>query len=189
MGDLSRKGDLDVNIVDKTTQISVEVTAEKRLKTETTLVNEYVADGKGFISCVELSVSVSTEFDFFLLKNPSGSGKQIRLDTVFLSAAELSTTVPNIVRWYFNPTITANGTANAIMNRLSSNGASIMNAYSAPTISNRGTHWLTVPYSLSFGRFELRDSFIIDDGDSMLVTVELNKINRIQYFCLAWGEI
>jgi len=148
-----------------------------------------VKDGKGFVATSDaLTVTGSTETDFMLLKNPASSGKYVRFKE-FLFSIDSSTTQGSIVRFYRDPTITANGTSLAA-NKLkkSQSDTAVATIFKTPTISARGT--LLEVFQIGLGVFN-RDLMIarfLEENENMLVTVQGTKVNVVHALTVLWAE-
>jgi len=144
-------------------------------------------DGKAFSAATNLVAIVGTgETDFYLLKNPTGSGKKLRL-LLFTGNIEGGGVgqVSNF-RIYKNPTITTNGTALTIVNKdFTSSTATVMQAFSAPTISARGT-LLDVRTAASPTDFSF--DLILGEGHSVLVSVDATLNNTLHSATAVWVE-
>lgn len=135
-----------------------------------------------------------TEISAFLIRNPTGSGKIIRL--VDLTALLTNTTgTIVIVRMYHNPTITTNGTTLTIKNAShgGSPGATAMNAYSSPTISANGNRIIsgTLLSGTSGGRdlfWTFQGSIAIHPDNNLLITGQPDGTNRQMEMTLRWTE-
>ena len=138
--------------------------------------------------------SSGTQAPAFLIRNPNGSGKIIRLTGL---EALLTNTVGAIaiVRLYHGPTITANGTALTIRNAShgGSPGATAMNAYSGPTISANGNRICggTILSGTSGGRdllLPFKGNIAIHPNNDLLITGQPDGTNRAMELTLRWSE-
>lgn len=148
-------------------------------------------NGKGFaVSTPVLAISSVNEFDFFLLKNPSGSGKLMRLKEIVMSLHETSGSFSSIKIWR-DPTITSDGTALMIFKVKSDQTAtSVAQAFQAPTISSRGTLVNTIQLT-GGGSFirELDLSRYLVDGKNLLISIDPSGINQQHTITMAWLEV
>lgn len=135
-----------------------------------------------------------TEARAFLIRNPNGSGKIIRLTDLQVILTNTVGAIA-IVRMYHGPTITANGTALTIRNAShgGSPGATGMNAYSGPTISANGTRILsgTITSGTSGGRdliLPFDGSIAIHPNNNLLITGQPDGTNRAMELTLRWSE-
>lgn len=175
--------------------------------------NDLVINADGSINCVDASSSLAdqdkifqiattinitgggTENNFFLLKNPSGSGKKIKLIDINIGFTN-TVNVMAIFRLYGNPTITTNGTALTIVpGRIGASvPSSAMTAYSTPTISARGTEYsnFTVaggPSADSSYHLDIDQSILIDPNYNLLITGTPDGTNRAVLITVRWAEV
>lgn len=147
--------------------------------------------GRVFVAGTALtSISLSTEIPLLLLKNPSGSGKYMR---IFRGVFGIdSTQARAIFRLYKSPTITANGTPLPITNQLQSATApaSAMLAFQLPTISNNGTPFSIriVPANQPTHALDLPHLYSVDENENILVTVTNLLINQSAHAAALWIE-
>lgn len=135
-----------------------------------------------------ITISGSSETDFFLLKNPSGSGKNLL--TQFISFGIDSAGNRSVIRGYAAPTITSNGTALTIVNNfVGSAVTTVMQAFSQPTISARGTLATTFIKGASLDSTFIKRSFLMAPNTNILVTVHNSQNNTPIYFSLQWIEV
>ncbi len=129
-----------------------------------------------------------TEHPFIFIRNPGGSGKQIRIRSVTQSI--VSTNKPTTFRAYFNPTVTANGTVETPVNKLSDSViATVALLTTLPTISANGVRVnADVPVA---GVFVVEPGFtmIIAPGDSFLITVQPTVNNTLVNVTMDWAEV
>lgn len=136
-----------------------------------------------------------TENNFLLIRNPSGSGKQLRLIDITIGFTN-TVNVMAYFKLYASPTITANGTTLTVKpGRVgASTPASAVNAYSRPTISVRGTECLNFmvaggPGTPSSWRFEINQSVLLDPNYNILFTGTPDGTNRNILLTFRWAEI
>lgn len=126
----------------------------------------------------------------FLLKNPVGSGKVLRLTRLVL-CTNVSTN-NNIFRLYQNPTITGPGTVLPIVPAWSKSYPSLsaMLAYKVPTVSANGillSNFCVGPTSsLMIG---LDPYFLFEEGKSLLIGVRPNTTGVTFNVNAYWQEI
>jgi hypothetical protein len=148
-----------------------------------------VKAGRGFIITTNIvTVSLSSEADFFLLKNPSGSGKNIRIKELLISI-EASTQQGSVIRIYKNPTITADGTALTIGKLKTGQADGVATAYLSPTISTRGT--LREVFQIGLNTF-LRDYALaryVNENETFLITVQGTKTNVVHALTILYSEV
>jgi hypothetical protein len=148
-----------------------------------------VKAGRGFSTVNEfVTISGQAETDFLLVTNPNGSGKIAYFEEwiyTYNKGAGIS-----IVRVYINPTITSNGTAQAI-NKLKPSGttSTVVSAYRAPTISARGTLRRIIGQS-AVGSFVYHTDLtsLLEPNNSMLFTVQPAANNTDHSMYLSWEE-
>jgi hypothetical protein len=137
------------------------------------------SQGRAFVSTFsQLNISGTAATPIFLLKNPSGSTKNVRIwRTLIMSSA-------NSTFWqvYRNPTITTNGTALAIQNLKLSGPASVVTAFSSPTISANGTLMISTQYGgssiapQSVLEFELAP--FVEQNENLLLVAANSQNNK-----------
>ena len=121
--------------------------------------------------------SGTSETPLLLLNNPNTSSQISALYRAYLSAPQNTTGLStnysyNIYNFYWNPTISANGTQLTISsNRQSINVTSSLLAYKTPTTSNNGTLFKSVVAIGSSEVLNWRNSLWVEPGYSMLITV------------------
>ena len=146
--------------------------------------------GHGFVfTSNSISVSGNTEVDFILLTNPNGSGKTVKVFHLFMSMLAGTTSDYGIFRSYRNPTITSNGTATAVNNITSTGSSSIVNAYLAPTISNRGTLLSSYPVIDSQISIDMEFLLFIPPNESKLITAQPSQTNKLHTVTMRWLEV
>ncbi|GEM_PF-2480009 len=132
-------------------------------------------DGKAFIVTTnKIVVPGTAEFNFFLLKNAAGSGKNIRIKIIMPSFAFPS--ADTTIRIYKNPTITSNGALLSVNNLKSSGGASVgTTAFKLPVAAD-GT--LMDTFQVTGGGFprDFELAFFLEPGENLLITVEPSRM-------------
>lgn len=130
----------------------------------------------------------TTETAFVLVKNPNGSGKTLRITRVFLSTSGSGT-----IRLYHTPTITSNGSTLAINNRYikTSPTATVMTAFTSPTISVNGTIMFLALTTTQLGTFQVFDDqdLILDPNFNILITVQNGANNTPTAVGIEWAEV
>lgn len=136
-----------------------------------------------------------TENNFLLLKNPSGSGKRMRLIDITLGFTN-SINVMAFFKLYASPTVTANGSALTIKpGRIGgSTPASAIEAYFRPTISVRGSEYINLmvsggPGSPSSYHLDFDQSILVDENYAVLLTGTPDGTNRNVLLTLRWAEV
>lgn len=134
----------------------------------------------------------SAETAVLYLKNTSSK-------TMYI-AAHLLTPGPTQGNWvnfnvYYNPTVTANGTSVSIVNLLAgSANASVMSAFTAPTVTSNGVLIDAIPNSVSnstagpFSKRILTPYYIIPPNNSILFTGVAKANNTPVYAVVDWFE-
>lgn len=147
-------------------------------------------DGKVFSFGTNLINMGVAETPFLLFNNPVGSGKIISLLRIVIGANGNQSS-GSIFRFYFNPTITVNGTTLSIVNnRVGSSLTSIATAFSQPTASSNGTFAFPRVFPNAFGSVEIDLSWkpILQAGVSALVTVAAAANNTPVHISFVWSE-
>lgn len=132
-------------------------------------------DGKlYFVNTGFNSIATPTETVYFLIKNPSGSGKVVTLEQMILTTDE-NIGATYRVRLYLNPTITANGTTLTPVNARQVGTVAVSSTtHRSPTISANGT--LVFVTNVTIGN-NLIDagSILLDPNNNYLVTVQTDN--------------
>jgi len=136
-----------------------------------------------------------TENNFLLLKNPSGSGKRLKIIDITIGFTN-TVNVMATFKLYASPTITTNGTALTIKpGRIgASTPSSVIQAYSTPTISARGSEYLNFmvtggPNAPSSYHIEVDQSIIVDANYNILLTGTPDGTNRNVLITIRWVEV
>jgi len=152
-------------------------------------LGQYLAEnGKVYqVTSGVVTVSAAAQTDFALIKNPTGSGKVLRLNVSILTISAVNKS--SFFRFYRNPTTTSNGTALSIFNRKQGGAATAMQAFHTPTISSRGNLFevKNVGTSALVNNFNLE--LMINAGDSILVTAEPSSTNIPHAVSFVWAEV
>lgn len=159
----------------------------------TDIISDLALDNKLFITTLEYTITASTESPVLLIKNPSGSGKILKLQKIELANIH---TVSSFIRFrlYKAPTITTNGTALTISStNVGGSGSTVMQAYSAPTISANGTRlatWATPGGVSAVTSVNVRDAdIILQANQNLLITGHGDGTNRVAVINILWSEI
>lgn len=140
-----------------------------------------------------INMATATEVRLLLLRNPAGSGKVMylqRLQVLLTNNANSS----GVIRGYIAPTITSNGTTQTPVNTNVGGGgaASVVNAFSSPTISVVGTMAFATRVQGGDGAqptdFDFDGSTAINPGVDVLVTGLPDGTNREVIITLLWLE-
>lgn len=134
-----------------------------------------------------INVTTPTETDFFLLKNPSGSGIVATLQQLVMSSDE-NIGATYRVRVYKNPTITTNGTAVTPVNARQVGAAAVVcTTFRSPAISARGT--LTYVTNFTIGNPIVEPgTLLLDPNNNYLVTLQTDNTANFN-LCLIFSEL
>lgn len=149
----------------------------------------YTENGKAFqVTSTFLTLSGSSETDFMLFRNPTGSGKNVEVKRFFYTYTKGSAIA--LMRLYYGPTITNVGTARTV-EKMKIGGATspVCLVYTQPTISNRGTllraignssvQTLILDYDLAL---------FLPPATDLLVTIQPASNNTDHSVGLEWAE-
>lgn len=146
--------------------------------------------GKGYSATISaLNIDTVSEYALLLLKNPSSNGAQFLIThfNVYLD----STVTDTIVSIYANPTITSNGTSLTARSAkiTESPPSATAEVYRSSTASAFGglLSFYAVPANHSSQGHNR--TFIVDPGNSLLVTVKNSIISIPTYFQIYWVEV
>lgn len=134
----------------------------------------------------DITVGSITETAVFLLKNPSGSGKTVKVDQVFYSG--LGGTNINQFRFYFDPTVTANGTSVPAVGSKQIGQASLSSTlFKSPTVTANGTHFLAVKsQGAGTQNIDFEFGLFVEANHTLLITtiigVIANPVNLAIFF-------
>lgn len=155
----------------------------------------YKADAKQFYWCsYAFNLASSGEKMAMYFRNPSGSGKTIRIVDLTLS---LSNTVGSmaIVRLYVNPTVTANGTAQSANPGYvgGSQAAAVALVTSAPTVTANGTLYgaehVAGGTSGCTNTVDIAECILLAANNSLLITGDPDGTNRNLLITITWVEV
>lgn len=151
--------------------------------------------GNSFIAGVKSAAIGSTaETPYFLMINPSSNAPSSAFKSMFNYVRKLSviTTTSAIAtfRFYLNPTITSDGIAVIPLNlRFNPNSAaSVMQTFSLPAISSNGTFIADLAVTSGGGIGISNLLFVLDPGQSILVTITESTGTVPVAFETAWNE-
>lgn len=164
---------LDVNVVSSTFQSTTFADAGKMFVVATPQTN---------------ITPSGTETPFLLIRNPAASGKTLKLRN-FIEGV-VSTNKPTTFRLYFNPTVTANGTAQTIRNKQSGSAtAAVALATTSPTVTAFG-NLLNIAVVVA-GVFIVPEDFTlqIPANNSILLTVNATVNNTEVTATVDWAEV
>lgn len=146
--------------------------------------------GKMFSTNFEVTGIGATQIPLVLFRNPSGSGKLVKLYRLTLS--NLHTVNSFIrVRAYVAPTVTSDGTSNGVGCTLIGGAAPAAVAFTSPTVSANGTRvtQYVVPAFAAPTQIEINFIYILPANTQMLITGEADGTNRILGGSLIWAEV
>lgn len=152
----------------------------------------YVEQGKGYVADTGfVTISGTSENDIFLLKNPSGSGKTVRIKHICSSIVATVTGDGHRLKLYAGPTITSDGTALTINKFSSSQSASSMEAYYAPTISSRGTDVIGyfVGQGSSLVNTDVDLAFYLAPNENFLISLQSLNTGKSHSINVCWAEV
>ena len=135
--------------------------------------------------------SANQDNPIIFFKNPSNSGKNVLITRFLIDV--ITKGGQSTVRIWSNPTVTINGTSVAINNNFlggPSNVSSIVNAYSVPTVTYKGTRLRSISCGKDSNSFTLATdgSFIIAPNNAVLITAQPEANDRIVALTLSWKE-
>jgi hypothetical protein len=176
------------------------VTATATGDLSTSAINYTKVDfGKYFLASTDLqNITVTTETRFLLLRNPTGSGKVVKIDKLWLiSYASTAGNNSNntIFRFYKNPTFTGTGGGTSMTvtgaKTTGQNANSALLAYLPTTVTANGT--LFQLHRVNSSQLEqvvdLKGSFWIEENQSLLITAQiLNATNNSAVSLQFWEE-
>lgn len=138
-----------------------------------------------------ITIPTAAETGFLLIKNPSASGKLVRI--FHLSVGLLFNNQNGIFRFYVNPTITADGTGLSEVNcrQSSSPIVGVATAFSLPTTTSFGTlfHAIPIQQNSSMIPLLLPPFMTIEPGINFLVTVDNAANNMPAVTNAMWLEV
>jgi hypothetical protein len=135
-----------------------------------------------------VTISGSSETDFMLFRNPTGSGKIVEFSKFFYTYTKGSAIA--LMRMYQAPTVTSVGAAITI-NKMNLGGAisPVALVYQTPTISNRGALRRVVGNSsVQTFIFERDLAFIIPANTDILITITPASNNTDHSVGIEWAE-
>jgi hypothetical protein len=140
-----------------------------------------VEEGKGFIVTTNfISITGTAENNFLLLRNPSGSGKLVRIHAIIVGMVATVTGDSGRIKFYRDQTVTANGTALTVrpMKKTGNNAVNLL-ANTAPTTSSLGTLLFTRAITQAWmDTMHTHESVYIQAGENMLITIQPANTNK-----------
>lgn len=131
-----------------------------------------------------LSLGMSTdETPILLIENPTAPAFPYK--ALFMNVNTLQSSDTVLFRFYFNPTISANGTPETPLNlRPGSNVLSVSKCYVSPTISDNGTL-----FTLAGNGTQVTSLFVLDQGSTLLITAQATDADTSVYLSQSWYEV
>lgn len=171
-------------------------TSEATVNTDGTLATraneqQLATEDKVFTTNFEVSGVGTTEIPVALFRNPSGSGKTVKL--IRLTISNLHATANTFVRAraYIAPTVTSDGTGLDERCTHVGGAAPVSVTFSSPTISANGVRiaqWNVVS-SANALIIPLDLLFILDANTQLLITGQADGAGRILAGSLIWSEV
>lgn len=191
MADLPLEESIEIIIRDST-----DSTKEATVNADGTLVirssiQQLAEQNKVFITNFEVGSIGTTEIPVALFRNPSGSGKTVKLDRLTISNLHQTANTFIRVRAYAAPTVTADGTALTEGCTHIGGSAPVSETFSSPTVSANGTRisqWNVVS-SANALVIPLDQVFILDANTQLLITAQADGTNRTLGASLVWAEV
>lgn len=141
-----------------------------------TLANRYI------VTTNEINTGTG-EVDICIVKNPAGSGKNVRIEQVLISSQDAG---QRTFRLYRNAVISANGTALLINGMKTSQSASVASAFKSPTITSKGSLIFGGNFGEGAPLQSLSVPFIVLPNENLLITSQSTS-DRI-FLSLVWIE-
>lgn len=145
---------------------------------------------KMFSANFEVSAIGTTEIPVALFRNPSGSGKTVKLFRLTMSNLHTVTSFIR-VRAYGAPTVTSDGTALTESCTFFGGSAPSSEMFSSPTISSNGSRisqWVIPAFSNAL-IIPLDFMFILPANTQLLLTAQADGTNRVIGASLIWAEL
>mgnify|MGYP003577484269 CR=1 FL=1 len=145
--------------------------------------------GKVFTMNFEVSSIGTTEIPVALFRNPSGSGKVMKLIRLTFSNVHTVTSFIRI-RAYVAPTVTSDGTGLVEGCTRIGGTAGSAQTFSSPTVSANGTRiaqWVAPAFAAPT-LIPLDHLFILDANTTLLMTAQADGTNRVLAGSLIWSE-
>jgi hypothetical protein len=158
-----------------------------------TELSQQAVQGTAFTLVNNSLLAQSTETRLLYLTNSGSNSKTLYLANILLAVDVSSANWCNF-QLYYNPTVTANGTAATISNlKAGASTVSVMNAYTGPTVTANGTRVYFFPIGNSnqagaFSPYNANPYIIIPPGNSLLITGTAKANNTPVVMDLNWFE-
>lgn len=158
---------------------------------EKSILDEYNRQaylGNQYILGLNNMTAGTSETNLMLVSNPSTSTKSIFVNVKRFTS--LTATQEAAFRIYFNPTVTAAGTATVPVNNRTSYGTAIMQAVitTVPTTTSNGTFGAILA-STGYVPNQSNLLNILDPGQTMLITVQASNTGHTYAAEISWYEI
>lgn len=189
MADITRDESVEVVLIDGAGTNEGIVNTDGTLATRANDHQLAVAN-QVFITNFEVSSIGTSEIPVVLFRNPSGSGKTVKL--IRLTMSNLHTVTSFIrVRAYGSPTVTSDGTSlTEICTHVGASGP-VSVSFSSPTVSANGTRfsqWVVPSFSVPT-IINLDMVFLLDANTQVLLTAQADGTNRVLGGSLIWAEV
>ncbi len=139
------------------------------------------------VSTGQVTLAATTETPLLYIAN--GSTNSASIGSFLRKFVNTTSGHTTYFKHYFNPTVSANGTALSIVNLRNGNGVptSTMNAYLEPTVSSNGS----LLSNIEAGNTQVVSEMplIIDPGFSLLITATTQAISDVVICELSWFEL
>lgn len=120
------------------------------------------------------SIATPTETVYFLIKNPSGSGKVVTLEQLIVTVDE-NIGATYRVRIYLDPTITTNGTSLTPVNARQVGTVAVSSTtFRSPTISANGTLVFVTNTTIGNNLID-SGSILLDENHNYLITIQTDN--------------
>jgi hypothetical protein len=189
MGDIDRRGDIDVRVVGPTNQYPIEPNSDGSINVVSAGIDLDTAE-KTFLVSYEGTVG-TTETDMLLFVNPTASGVYVFLDSIVLTAVTGGRIL--WIRGYSGSTVTTNGTGLTELSviKMTTPPTALCQAYSGPTIAARGSRNFVLTsgqYQLS-APLDLKPLSVLDETYTFLLTILASGVNSQFSIDMRWREL
>lgn len=179
---------IDGNLfLDNVTIPLLEVTQEIGIRNDN--FSELTLDGKGYATAIYTNILLAAENPWILMRNPTNSGKVIRLFEQLIAIPDSPSTLRSVIRIYKNPTVTLNGIAANVGGLRNNQTPSVLLITTAPTVTNNGILVQVYGATNSPVQRELNLTRYIEEGDSLLITATPSGATTNHSFTQAWAEV
>jgi len=143
--------------------------------------------GKAYVVTTNvITIAGTSETAFLLLKNPSGSGKTIRIQKILFGMEGIISI--STYRIYRDPTITANGTVLTPINLLKGGSYGVLSVFRAPTITGNGTLMVVDTFTPHSPDYDLDLGFLISPNENILITIDPTTANLLHMATVYYME-